>query len=155
MEGLPEEGTPRDEVSADEAPEDGRPEEEVPEDGVPELLTVAETAEIMRCHTNTVYSRIRQHSATDGADGIEARRLGGRIYVPRRGLEKQLGIEIQRIPSRQKPEGRNGKRPRVEDSGPGRDDDEPSYAAQPRPDQVRKAPVGYLGRVIAQWRLRR
>ena len=134
---------------------EGLPQASTSEDEVPELLTVAEAAEIMRCHKNTVYSKIRQHFATDGAEGIEARRLGGRLYVLRRGLEKKLGIKILHIPSHQKPEGRGGKKRRIEDSGPGRGDDGLSHAARTRSDQARRAPIGHLGRIVAQWRLRR
>ena len=129
--------------------------DEDPQGDVPELLTVAEVAVILRCHKNTVYARIRRYFATEGVQGIPAIRVGARLYVLRQELEKELGIKILRIPPRNAPEGRDGGKPRTENSAPARRDDGLSNAAQPRSGQVKKAPVGYVERFVAQWRLRR
>ena len=125
------------------------------DDEVPELLTVAEAAVILRCHRNTVYAQIRRYFATDGAEGIPAIRMGARVYVLRQELEKRLGIKILRVPPRNASRDRGREMPRITDAAPTRRDVGPSHATQPRSGQAKKAPVGYVDRFVAQWRLRR
>ena len=131
------------------------PEDVALEDEVPELLTVAEAAEIMRCHKNTVYAQARQHFATGGAEGIVATKVGGRVYVLRRALEDRLGIKIPRIPPRNAPKGLDTGNPKPQRSTPASVDNSPPQAASPRSEQPKKAPVGYFEGFVARWRIRR
>ena len=126
-----------------------------PDEEAPELLTVAEAAEILRCHKNTVYSQVRQYLVTDGATGIEAIKVGGQIRVLRRPLEKKLQIKIARIPPPTTPQARRAGQSQAQDSTSGRGDSEPSHAALAGSERASKAPIGYLGSLVAQWRLRR
>lgn len=129
--------------------------DEASEGDVPELLTPAEVALILRCHKNTVYARIRRYFASQGTEGIPAKRVGARLYVPRQELEKELGIKILRIPPRSAPESRGGGKPRTKNSLPAHGDGGPSHTARPRSGRVRRAPIGYVERLVAQWRIRR
>lgn len=129
--------------------------DEASEGDVPELLTPAEVALILRCHKNTVYARIRRNFATEGAEGIPAIWVGKRLYVRRQEFEKELGIKILRIPPQNAPEGRDGEKPWSKHSRPAQGDGGPSHTARPRSGQVRKAPAGYIERLVAQWRLRK
>ena len=128
---------------------------EMSEGELPELLTVAEAAAILRCHKNTIYAQIRRWFATDGEKGIPAIRVGARVYVLRQELEKQLGVKILRIPPRNALKGRDSETLRTKNSAPKRRDDGSSHAAHPRSGKARKAPVGYIERFVAQWRIGR
>ncbi|MHB9134558.1 MAG: helix-turn-helix domain-containing protein [Armatimonadota bacterium] len=48
-------------------------------DNFPEMMTPAETAEYLRCHENTVYNRIRDHT-------LPAFKIGRRWRIPKQAL---------------------------------------------------------------------
>ena len=129
--------------------------DEDPEDGVPELLTVAETAEIMRCHKNTVYAQVRLYFATGGKEGIAATKIGGRIHVIRRQLEEKLQFKIRNVPRPKKSNTPGNGEPHLEDPTTTPARETASGVEQSRSLRAGRAPVGYLGRFVAQWRIRR
>lgn len=55
-----------------------------------ELLTVDEAAAYLRIGVTLTYQLCREWFATDGAAGIPAIRLGRKIRIPRRALERYV-----------------------------------------------------------------
>ena len=125
------------------------------DDEVPELLTVRQTALIMGCHRNTVYSQVRQFLATDGATGIPGVKVGGRVYVIRRALEEMLHIKIPCLPEPAQSKPPVAETPRTMPLAPSSGHYPLAHVARPGSKRASTASVGYLGRVVAQWRLRR
>lgn len=120
---------------------------------VPELLTIDETARVMGVSKNTVYADARRYRATNGEEGLEVVDACGQMRVPRRRLEEKLKITIDHIPPPRVRKAQGGPEPQREASASA-----PSGAP---PDATRgsseraRSPVGYVGRVVAQWRLKR
>jgi excisionase family DNA binding protein len=59
-------------------------------DGMPLLLTVSETAVVLRIGRTTAYKLVDEWRHTDGRAGIPSVRLGGRVMVRRIDLETML-----------------------------------------------------------------
>lgn len=57
----------------------------------PLLLTVTEAADVLRVSRTTAYKLVEDWFASDGAEGLPAIRLRGRIFVRRVDLETLLG----------------------------------------------------------------
>ena len=60
----------------------------------PDLLTVAETAAVLRCGLTFVYESIHRHLATGDPDEVPGRKVGRSLRVPRVGLERYIGAAI-------------------------------------------------------------
>ena len=60
----------------------------------PDLLTVAETAAVLRCGLTFVYESIHRYRATGDADEIPGLKVGRSLRVPRVGLEYYIGAPI-------------------------------------------------------------
>ncbi len=60
----------------------------------PDLLTVAETAAVLRCGLTFVYESIHRYRATGDADEIPGLKVGRSLRVPRVGLERYIGAPI-------------------------------------------------------------
>lgn len=60
----------------------------------PDLLTVAETAAVLRCGLTFVYESIHRYRATGDADEIPGLKVGRSLRVPRVGLEHYIGAPI-------------------------------------------------------------
>jgi hypothetical protein len=60
----------------------------------PDLLTVAETAAVLRCGLTFVYESIHRHLATGDLDEVPGRKVGRSLRVPRVGLERYIGAAI-------------------------------------------------------------
>ena len=60
----------------------------------PDLLTVAETAAVLRCGLTFVYESIHRYRATGAADEIPGLKVGRGLRVPRVGLERYIGAPI-------------------------------------------------------------
>jgi excisionase family DNA binding protein len=60
----------------------------------PDLLTVEEAARVLRIGRTSAYELVRRYLATNGAEGVPARRIGRQLRVPRHGLEELLGGPI-------------------------------------------------------------
>ena len=54
---------------------------------LPDFLTVTEAAALLRIGRSTVYQLARQYIATDGREGLPARRIGRQVRVLRSGIE--------------------------------------------------------------------
>jgi excisionase family DNA binding protein len=63
-------------------------------DAPPDLLTVAETAAILRCGLTFVYESIHRYRATGDAGEIPGLKVGRNLRVPRVGLEHFIGAPI-------------------------------------------------------------
>jgi len=66
-------------------------------EAVPEFLTVEEAARVMRIGRTKAYALTRQWRATGGKTGMPVVDIGV-LRVPRRQLEKLLGVEILVVP---------------------------------------------------------
>ena len=124
---------------------------------VPEFLTIDEAARVMGVSRNTAYKEAQRFRATNGTEGLEFVDAAGQMRVPRRRLEKKLRITIDHIPP---PRARKAQR--APQSQRGTSAPAPSPAGSVLPDvapvgteRASKSPVGYVGRVIAQWRVKR
>ena len=60
----------------------------------PDLLTVAETAAVLRCGLTFVYESIHRYRATGDADEIPGLKVGRSLRVPRVRLEHYIGAPI-------------------------------------------------------------
>jgi excisionase family DNA binding protein len=60
----------------------------------PDLLTVAETAAVLRCGLTFVYESIHRFRATGAADEIPGLKVGRSLRVPRVRLEHYIGAPI-------------------------------------------------------------
>lgn len=60
----------------------------------PDLLTVAETAAVLRCGLTFVYESIHRYRATGDADEIPGLKVGRSLRVPRVRLERYIGAPI-------------------------------------------------------------
>ena len=60
----------------------------------PDLLTVAETAAVLRCGSTFVYESIHRFRATGDSDEIPGLKVGRSLRVPRVGLERYIGAPI-------------------------------------------------------------
>lgn len=120
---------------------------------VHELLTIDETARVMGVSKNTVYANAKRYLATNGEEGLEVVDACGQMRVPRRRLEEKLKITIDHIPPPRVRKAQVEPEPQSETST--------SAPASAPPDATRdsadraRSPVGYIGRVVAQWRLKR
>ena len=62
------------------------------------LLTIEETANLLRIAKSNIYARTREYRATGGKSGIPCVEVAGVLRVPRHKLEEMLGFEIREIP---------------------------------------------------------
>ncbi len=60
----------------------------------PDLLTVAETAAVLRCGLTFVYESIHRYRATGDTDEIPGLKVGRGLRVPRVRLEHYIGAPI-------------------------------------------------------------
>jgi hypothetical protein len=60
----------------------------------PDLLTVAETAAVLRCGLTFVYESIHRYLATGDVDEVPGMKVGRSLRVPRIGLERYIGTAI-------------------------------------------------------------
>jgi excisionase family DNA binding protein len=60
----------------------------------PDLLTVAETAAVLRCGLTFVYESIHRYRATGDTDEIPGLKVGRGLRVPRVRLERYIGAPI-------------------------------------------------------------
>ena len=60
----------------------------------PDLLTVEESARVLRIGRTNAYQLARRYLASDGAEGVPAVRVGHLLRVPRCVLEELLGGPI-------------------------------------------------------------
>ncbi len=60
----------------------------------PDLLTVAETAAVLRCGLTFVYESIHRYRATGDTDEIPGLKVGRSLRVPRVRLEHYIGAPI-------------------------------------------------------------
>ncbi len=65
---------------------------------VPLFLTVPETAVVLRIGRTKCYQETNRWIATDGKEGIPARKIRGQTRVPRAQLEELFGIRITAWP---------------------------------------------------------
>ena len=75
----------------------------------PILLTIEETANVLRISKSNVYSLTREYRASGGKSGIPCVVVGGVLRVPRAKLEEMFGIEIRYIPPASTPANRRRK----------------------------------------------
>lgn len=61
--------------------------------GLPLMLTVSETAQVLRISRTSAYKLAEQWRCTDGASGLPTVRLGSRILVRRVDLAVIVGLE--------------------------------------------------------------
>ncbi len=59
-------------------------------DELPEVLTVEEAGAFLRIGRGLAYDLARRYVATNGADGLPVVRLGRRLVVPKRQLQRLL-----------------------------------------------------------------
>ena len=59
--------------------------------GQPDVLTIDETAAILRISRNAAYAAARQWRTTNGATGIPCIEIGRTLRVPRADLNRLLG----------------------------------------------------------------
>lgn len=60
----------------------------------PDLLTVIETASVLRISRTTAYELVRRDLATDGGEGLGVVRIGGQLRVPRASIERLIGAPV-------------------------------------------------------------
>jgi hypothetical protein len=58
------------------------------------MLTIEETARVMRIGRSAAYQLARQYLTTEGTSGIPAMRIGGQLRAPRHLLEEYIGGPI-------------------------------------------------------------
>ncbi len=104
---------------------------------------------------NTAYKEAQRFRATDGKEGLEFVYAAGQMRVPRRRLEKKLKITIDHIPPPKMRKAQYAPKSLTEASAAASADDDVPDAADTVAERANKSPVGYLGRVVAQWRLKR
>ena len=61
---------------------------------VPDLLTVMEAGAVARISRTTAYDLAHKFLATNGREGMPARRVGGQIRIPRDRFEEWIGTAI-------------------------------------------------------------
>src|SRR5689334_8340906 len=61
---------------------------------LPDVLTVEEAATVLRIGRTAAYQLARQYIATNGLEGMPARRVGRQLRVPRGLLETWLGSAL-------------------------------------------------------------
>ena len=122
---------------------------------VPELLTIDQAARVMGVSRNTAYKEAQRFRATNGKEGLEFVDAAGQMRVPRRRLEKKLRITIDHIPPPKMRKTQRAPQSQRETSALDPAGDVLPDVAQVGAERASKSPVGYVGRVIAQWRLKR
>jgi len=65
---------------------------------VPDLLTVTEAGAVARISRTTAYELANQFLATNGREGMPAKRVGGQIRIPRAAFEEWIGTPITTWP---------------------------------------------------------
>lgn len=66
----------------------------------PDLFTVTEVAIVLRIGRTTAYELARRDLASDGGEGLDVRRIGGQLRIPRAALERIVGRSIYWPPDR-------------------------------------------------------
>lgn len=64
----------------------------------PELFTVTEAAVVLRIGRTTAYELARRDLATGGGEGLDVRRVGGQLRIPRAALERIVGRSVSLPP---------------------------------------------------------
>jgi helix-turn-helix protein len=86
-------------------------------EGLPDLLTVEEAAALLRISRTKAYALTQEWRASGGRTGLPVIDLGDTLRVPRRALERMLGVELTGpLPVRQagRPPGPKGSREKEE-----------------------------------------
>jgi hypothetical protein len=78
---------------------------------IPDVLTVAETATVLRIGRTAAYQLARQYLATNGVQGLPVRRVGRQLRVPKDLLEAWLGTALH-APAPSEPDPASGPRTR-------------------------------------------
>ena len=60
----------------------------------PDLFTITEAAAVLRIGRTTAYEIARRDLATSGGEGLDVRRIGGQLRIPRAALERIVGRSI-------------------------------------------------------------
>jgi len=63
-------------------------------EGLPDLLTVEEAAAVLRISRTKAYALTQEWRASGGRSGLPVIDLGDTLRVPRRALERMLGVEL-------------------------------------------------------------
>ena len=63
-------------------------------EGLPDLLTVEEAAALLRISRTKAYALTQEWRASGGRSGLPVIDLGDTLRVPRRALERMLGVEL-------------------------------------------------------------
>ena len=66
----------------------------------PDLFTVTEAAVVLRVGRTTAYELARRDLASGGGEGLDVRRIGGQLRIPRTALERIVGRSISWPPDR-------------------------------------------------------
>jgi excisionase family DNA binding protein len=61
---------------------------------LPDVLTVEEAAAALRIGRTAAYQLARRYLATDGAEGMPARRVGRQLRIPRDLLQSWIGTTL-------------------------------------------------------------
>lgn len=61
-------------------------------DGLPLMLTVEESADVLRISRTTAYKLVELYRRTGGREGLPHVRLGGRVFVRRVDLAEIVGV---------------------------------------------------------------
>jgi excisionase family DNA binding protein len=64
---------------------------------LPDVFTVEEAARLLRIGRTAAYQLAQRYLATDGADGMPAKRVGRQLRVPRDLLETWVGTTLHPI----------------------------------------------------------
>jgi len=93
----------------------------LPAEGLPDLLTVEEAAALLRISRTKAYALTQEWRASGGRSGLPVIDLGDTLRVPRRALERMLGVELTGpLPVRQAGRTPVPKRSREREEAPGR-----------------------------------